>query len=161
MGLSNITPLHSYKKKKIGFVYFVVFSLIKVIAIYTNSIEDSNMRLIDGMMVLSLMLIVFSKEKIDDERTKQVRYFSLKLSFNILIGMMALMYMIDYQLDFIYMSIVSLLFYLVVFNLSNYFSPSFIFNESIDESKFSERLLLAIMTFLAFVVSYDMIYSIV
>ena len=161
MGLSNIASIYSYKNKRIGFVYFIVFVIIKAIAIYTNSIGDPNMRVIDGMMVLSLMIIVFSKERIDDERTKQVRYFSLKITFQGLLGIIVFMNMDNYESNFTYIPIIALLFYLVVFKLSNYFSPSYIFKENEKSNKISEGIVLIIMTLLALVFSINIISTLI
>ena len=117
--------------------------------------------MLDAMISLSLLLIVFSKEKIDDERTKQIRFFTIKTTFSMLIGLIVITNMYNYQLDLTYIPTASLLFYLIVFYLSNYFNPSFIFVERISDNKSSDRFLLIIMTFFAFAFSYDIISSIV
>ena len=145
MKLSNLSSLNKYSVKRIGFFFAFFFILLEILALKAGTIDESNFRLLNVYILGSLLLVAFSKEKVDDERSQKIRYFSLKFTFKFLLASITSNYLLNYNIETIYVAIFSLIIYLVVFNLANYYNPEFIFKE---ETKKNESSIIAIVIIL-------------
>ena len=129
MSFSNAASLYSFKHKKTGVIFTIAFVLIKVYLYYTGELSDNYSRILNVLLTASLYIVAFSKEEIDDERTKQLRYFTLKLTFYQL-----LFFLVIYGFDSVprsisFLSVLILLFYIIVFYILDYLNPSYVFGD--------------------------------
>lgn len=161
MKLSNLSALNQHYVKRLGVLLASLFIIIEIVAKLTGTLEEIDVRLINLYILVALSLTVFSKEKIDDERTKIIRYFAIKMSYRLLIAGLATIYMLSYGIDLIYIAISSLIIYLLIFYLANYLNPSFIFKEETKTNKGSIKLIVGVMIFIGIAFLYDIIKAII
>lgn len=135
MKSSDFSPLNKYYVKRIGLILAGFLITLSIVAKLTGILEEIELRLINVYILLSLLLAAFSKEKVDDERSQKIRYFSLKFTFNLLIIFIAFNYLFKFNFESIYLAISSLIIYLVIFYLANYFNPKFIFKEDTNPNR--------------------------
>ncbi|MBE9468115.1 MAG: hypothetical protein IMY72_07325 [Bacteroidetes bacterium] len=153
--------MNKHYVKRIGLFFASFFIVLESVAALTGTIADIDFKLVNLYILVSLSLVAFSKEKVDDERSQKIRYFSLKFTFNLLILGLALIYLLELNFETIYIAISSLIIYLVVFNLSNYFNPEFIFKEETKTNKKHIKFLVGIMIFIGIAFTYDILSSII
>ena len=161
MKLSNLSSLNENYVKRIGLIFASIFIVMEIVAHITGVIEKLDVQNINIYLLLSLSLAAFSKEKIDDERLKAIRYFSLKLTFNLLIVSLAINYLLKSNIETIYIAISSLIIYLIVFNLANHFNPEFIFKEETKTNKKNIKFLVGIMIFIGIGFLYNIIRALI
>lgn len=161
MKLSNLSSLNKHYVKRIGLFFASFFIVLEIVAVLTGTIADIDLRLVNLYILVSLSLAAFSKEKVDDERSQKIRYFSLKFTFNLLILGLALIYLLKLNFETIYIAISSLIIYLVVFYLANYFNPEFIFKEETKQNKKGIKVLVGIMIFIGIAFTYNILASII
>lgn len=162
MKLSKLSALNQPYAKKIGILFASIFIILEIIAKITGTLEaidQSLIIIINVFILLSLNMAVFSKEKTDDERTRIIRYFSLKTSFQILIVTMVVNYW-NSIIEAIYLAIASLILYLLIFHLANYYNPSFIFKEETKKNKADINLTAVLMSFFVIAMLYNIIKTI-
>lgn len=163
MKLSNLSALNEPYAKKVGILFAGIFILLEIVAKLTGTLEATSPFLIkfsNLFILLALSKAVFSKEKTDDERTRIIRYFSLKTSLQLLIGALAINYLGEYIAESIYIVIASLILYLLIFHLSNYYNPSFIFKEKTKKYN-TDTLDVIIMVVFIIVMLYNIIKTII
>jgi len=148
MKISNLSALDQHYVKRIGIIFASIFILLEIIAKLTGTIEKIDMHFFNLYILLSLTMIAFSKEKTDDERTQIIRYFSLKMSFRLLIAGLATINFLKFKIESIYIAISSLILYLIIFYLTNYFNPDFVFKEETKNNKGGVKFIVAIMIFI-------------
>jgi len=167
MKLSYLSALNQPYAKKTGILFAGIFILLEIVAKLTGTLEAIDLPTINVFILATLFMAVFSKEKTDDERTRIIRYFSLKTSFQLLILGISINYLgmiINYWnsiVEPIYIAIASLILYLLIFHLANYFNPGFIFKEETTEKKGSIKLAAVIMAFIAIATLYNIITTII
>lgn len=161
MKLSNLSTLNENYVKRIGFLFASIFIIMEIVVKLTGIQEEIKLDLINLYILVALSLAVFSKEKTDDERTQIIRYFTIKMSFRLLVAGLAVIYMFKFNVDIIYIAISSLIFYLLIFYLSSYFNPRFIFKEEAKTNKRSLKLIIGIMIFIGIAFLYDIISAII
>jgi len=127
MKLSNLSSLNAHYIKRIGLIFASLFIALAIIAKLTGVIEEIDLRLLNLYILVSLGFVAFSKEKVDDERSQIIRYFSLKLTFKLLIAAIATVYCFKLNIESIYIAISSVIAYLIIYSLASYFNPDFIF----------------------------------
>lgn len=161
MKLSNLSALNQHYVKRLGVFFASLFIIIELVAKLTGTLDEINIRLINLYILVALSLTVFSKEKTDDERTKIIRYFTIKISFRLLIAGLAAIYIFNYRVDFIYIAISSLIIYLLIFYSVDYFNPSFIFKEETKTNNRAIKLVMGIMIFIGIAFLYNIIKAII
>jgi hypothetical protein len=163
MKTTPISALNDFKAKKTGIIFATIFGVLQIIMKVLNLYQDSQIvNLLNFIILLSLLIAVYSKEKKDDERMWQIRYFSLKMGFYLLIILLAIKHFFLLKVDTVYLAIGSLVFYLMVFYLSAYFNPAFIFVENTGNSEFHKvtlKIFSIVMGFLAVIVGVVIIAS--
>jgi hypothetical protein len=163
MKTTPISALNDFKAKKTGIIFATIFGVLQIIMKVLNLYQDSQIvNLLNFIILLSLLIAVYSKEKKDDERMWQIRYFSLKMGFYLLIILLAIKHFFLLKVDTVYLAIGSLVFYLMVFYLSAYFNPAFIFIEKTGNSVFDKvtlKIFSIVMGFLAVIVGVVIIAS--
>jgi hypothetical protein len=161
MKLSNLSALNQHYVKRLGVIFASIFIILGIVAKLTGTWEEIDVRLVNLYILVALSLTVFSKEKTDDERTQIVRYFAIKMSFRLLIAGLAAIYLLNFKIDLIYIAISSLIIYLLIFYLSSYFNPSFIFKEETKTNKGSIKFIVGIMVFIGIAFLYNIIKAII
>jgi len=161
MKSSNLSALNQHYENRIGIIFASIFIIMEIVAKLTGTIEEIDTHLINLYILVALSLSVFSKEKTDDVRTQTIRYFAVKLSFRLLIAGLAAIYLLNIQIDLIYIAISSLIIYLIIFYLSNYYNPSFIFKEETRTNKGAVKLIVGIMIFMGIAFLYNIISTII
>ena len=164
MKLSNLSALNQPYAKKIGILLASIFIILEIVAKITGTLEagdQASITIINVFILLALSMAVYSKEKTDDERTQIIRYFSLKTSFQLLIGAILINHWNDSIVEPIYIAIASLIIYLLIFHLSNYFNPGFIFKEKTKKNKAEIKLVTVIMGFGVIAMLYNIIMTII
>lgn len=161
MKLSNLSALNAYSAKRLGILFASIFIVIEIVAKITGTLETIDIHLMNLYIVGALSLAVFSKEKIDDERTQIIRYFAVKTSFKLLILGLAALYVLKINIELIYIAISSLILYLIIFYLSNYFNPGFIFKEETKSNKNNIKGIIGIMIFIGVIYLYSIIKTII
>jgi hypothetical protein len=151
-----MNTLHSFSIKKVGLLFAFIFIIIEILSKTIYSFECLEDQKINIYIIVSLSLAVFSKERIDDERTQKVRYFSLKVSYKFLLLEVILNTLTPFNFNVLYLIILALTVYLIVFNLANHFNPTYIFKEK-HGKKLEEKIIIIIMSLLAFSFLYDII----
>lgn len=138
----NWNGLYANKFKKIGLIFAAIFIFIDLIARFSN-MEDKSLLSPAYFIIYSLIIAMFSKEKIEDERIKIIRYFSLKQTFSIVILTVLLTILVNKTLHYsnfsYYSIIIPMLCYFPIFELVNIYNPAFIFKEG-TSNKASEQL---------------------
>ncbi len=159
MKLSNSLDQHSVKR--IGLIFAIIFIVLEIVANITGTIEEIDVHLVNLYILLALSMMVFSKEKTDDERTQIIRYFTMKTSFRLLIYGLATIYLFEFNIEIIYIAILSLIMYLIIFYLTDYFNPSFIFKEKTKDKKWDIKIIVGIMIFMGIAFSFDILATII
>lgn len=161
MKLSKLSSLNAHYVKRTGLIFASLFIVLEIIAKICGVIEEIDLRLINIYILGSLFFVAFSKEKVDDERSKIIRYFSLKFTFGFLIDVIAIIYYFKFNIELIYIAISSLIVYLIVFYLANYYNPEFIFKEETKKDKRPMKVFFGIMVFIGFIFLYNIIKSLI
>ena len=159
MKTSNLSSLNQHYVKRIGVLFASVFIIMELIAKLTGAIEKIDISLVNLYILVALSLAAFSKEKTDDERDQIIRYFSLKLSLRILIAGLAIVYVLKYNVETIYIGISSLIIYLLIFHLADYFNPSFIFKEETKNNPNFIKMIVGIMVIIGIAFLFSIIKS--
>ena len=139
----NWNGLYANKFKKIGLIFTAIFIILDIIG-KVSGMDDSTIFIGPVyILILSLMIAIFSKEKIEDERIQVIRYFALKQTFSIVI--VTVLFSIPLTKIFhsnfsYYCIIVPMLCYFPIFELANYYNPNFIFKEQ-TSNKTSEQIM--------------------
>lgn len=145
----NWNGLFTNKFKKIGLIFAAIYIGIDIInKIY--GVEDKAI-IIDPIyyIIMSLNIAMFSKEKVEDERTQIIRHFALKLTFTILI--LTLLFAIPLTKIFhsnfsYYCIIIPILCYFPIFELANYYNPAYIFKEGVTHKGSEQLSIMALST---------------
>jgi hypothetical protein len=159
MKTSNLSSLNEHYVKRIGVLFATIFIFMELIAKLTGAIEKIDIMLVNLYIIVALFMAAFSKEKTDDERYQIVRYFSLKLTFRILIVGLAIAYVLKYNVETIYVAISSLIIYLLVFQLADYFNPNFIFKEETNKNPNFIKMIVGIMIIIGISFLFSIIKS--
>ncbi len=167
MKLSNLSSLNPHYVKRIGLIFASLFIALEIVAKLTGVIDEIDTSLINLYILVSMSFIAFSKEKVDDERSKAIRYFSLKLTFGYLMFGIALIYAAESILDtkinieLIYIAISSLIVYSIIFYLASYFNPDFIFKEETKKNVKGIKFIVGIMIFIGFAFLFNIIRTLI
>lgn len=119
--------LGTYTDKK---AFLILGSLFFVTLLLSRHFELPQPYIIFGKLFTVGLFIgaIFTREKIDDERSQQLRYFALKLSF---VGMALWSIMHDGPNESVFYPIMAAIaVYFIAFYLANYFNPEYLFKES-------------------------------
>lgn len=137
-------PMHSFKTKIIGIAIAILALLVNIISYYIYDLSKQfNLdkltfeELAWWAFGFGLFIMVFSKEKKEDERVQLIRYKSLRLAFMLLtvqvfMNGFGLSYGIISEIDSIVLLLNFngvLIIYLVVFYKSYWFDSDFIYND--------------------------------
>lgn len=128
-GPKHIT-LGTYTDKKAS---LILGSLFFVTLLLCRHFELSRGYIILGKLITVLLFIaaIFTREKIDDERSQQLRYFALKLSF-VTMALWSIMY--DGSNESAFKPIMAAIaVYFIAFYLANHFNPDYLFKESVTK----------------------------
>jgi len=129
------SSLGGFNTKKLGLVVALVF-LILELAIIIKGVGDVNyfdtfiIRMTHLCFLVSLMMIAFNYEKVDDERFLVIRYFSFR---NTMIILMIISIEIERKIEPIYMAIGTLMCYLIIYYLCVFFNPKMMYTEKKTE----------------------------
>ena len=131
---------YSYKWKIPALIWSFVIGILLII---TKDREFDNVwRILTSFFLQYWLLIaIFSKEKMDDERMKSVRYFSLKITLAILLASFYFFNGLNYPIHIngVYLGIYASVFYLILFNTVLWFDPKFVFKERTRKFIISEN----------------------
>lgn len=137
----NWNGLYANKFKKAGLIFAAIFILLDLIGRFSE-MEDKSFITPVYFIIYSLMIAMFSREKIEDERVQIIRYFALKQTFSIVIVTVLLAIPVTriFHSSFSYYCIIiPMLCYFPIFELVNTYNPAFIFKEG-TSNKTSEQL---------------------
>jgi hypothetical protein len=135
--MKNFTlfPLQNHRNKLIGIIIttlsivFVVFAKMGIV-INVNLTIQQIFQILNLTTIIGLFLIVFSKEKIDDERVKKIRLKSLQFGFGMILSLIISLIFVsiihpafsfDGTHDLSLISLICLIAYLIFFNAGIYF----------------------------------------
>ena len=138
MSISNVGSLMNYRNKIIGVYFSLVLLSLKVTTLFLNDFSIEANRYLNALTAFALFFIAFSKEKYDDERTQQIRYFTLKVTFTLSLAMLIAIAPEQSHNDLSFLPVFILLFYIAVFYITNYFNPKFIFEDRETSEGLSE-----------------------
>jgi hypothetical protein len=159
MKTSNLSSLNQPYVKRIGLLFAGIFIVMEIFAKLTGAIEKIDLTLVNLYILVALSMAAFSKEKTDDERHQIIRYFSFKLTVRIIIAGLAIIYVMKYNVETIYIAIASLLTYLLIFHLADYFNPNFIFKEETKKNPNIIKMFVGIMIIIGISFLYSIIKS--
>ena len=144
--MKNFTlfPLQSYRTKLAGITITVISLILIGIEKMSGIIAGDKLKtqkfiqIATLLIIIGLFLVIFSKEKIDDDRVKKVRLKSLQLGFAttlaIIISLIfvsivhpAFSFGVIHDLSMI--SLISLIVYLLFFNIGLYFDLNELYND--------------------------------
>jgi hypothetical protein len=161
MKLSNLSALNQHYVKRIGIIFASIFIIMEIVAKLTGTIEQIDLRLVNLYIMLALFMAAFSKDKVDDERSKIIRYFTLKVTFRYLLAAIATNYILELNIESIYIAISFLIIYLIIFQVANYYNPEFIFKEETKQNKRFVKLIVIIMIFIGIAFLFNIIKTII
>jgi len=139
MKATILSSLNDFRVKKTALIFALIFGTLQILMSVFHMYEgDSIRKFINFIILLTLLMAVYSKEKLDDERVQQVRYFSFKMSFYVIVVFLGFNYFFGLGVSAIYIGMGSLLFYLIIFYLGIFFNPAFIFIEKTDRSRIQQ-----------------------
>lgn len=139
----TLFPLINAKYKLLGLALaFISLSLLiteKITEIkFVNSLSlQQHMQFIFLVMIISLFLVAFTKEKLDDDRVKIVRNKSFQLAFGFILSIIIAFSLVSTihpelstsgQNDLNLIALIGLIFYLIAFNIGLYSDPNWIYN---------------------------------
>jgi len=153
--------LYDYKLKRKAAFFAGIFVLLKLVADIMNLGNQVDMKNLNLYVVLSLLLVISGKEKLDDERTKEIRHFALNLTFRLLVAFIVLNSLFKLNFEVINIVISSLIFYLLIFYTADYYNPGFIFKESTKKSALGNKVLLGILLLFSVSYTYNIISAII
>ncbi|MBI9034804.1 MAG: hypothetical protein JEZ03_10080 [Bacteroidales bacterium] len=142
----TFSPLHSYKMKYAGIsisalslLLLLINTLFNNLSIFNTLSITEHQELFFWTFVFGLFTIVFSKEKIDDDRVRKIRSRALQVSYGFLTAILLVICLNSFYMEAfeaikkIYiLSLVatSLIIYLIIFNLGLFFDSSIIYSEN-------------------------------
>ena len=88
-----------------------------------------NLRFVDYNIAFMLLIVISSKEKIEDERIKVIRAYSTRFTLTTLIFILMLNSLTNMNLDTTQIAIGAMKLYLLLFYLVDRFEPDYIFKE--------------------------------
>ncbi|HUX53330.1 MAG TPA: hypothetical protein VMV56_02830 [Williamwhitmania sp.] len=141
----NLFALNEHSIRRTGLIFAGIFIVLEIIAKVTGSIQHMHVSLVNIYTMLALFMAAFSKDKVDDERSQAIRYFSLKVTFKCLLAAISINYIYKFNFESIYIANSSLIVYLIIYHLANYYNPVFIFKEGTRKKNWSDKLLVIIM----------------
>jgi len=149
MKFSHSTSLSNFNTKKLGLVIALAFLTVELVIKIKGVVDENiNVKLANLCFLLSLWMIVFSKEKVDDERFLAIRYYSFKKTIHLFLIAVMFDYMKGFKIAPIYFAIGTLMGYLIIYYFCVLFNPEFIFKEKTYEDKGNWRLLLVALFFI-------------
>lgn len=145
MKLSNLSALKEHSVKRTGIIFAGIFIVLEIVAKVTGAIEQMDVSLVNLFTMSALFMAAFSKDKVDDERSQTIRYFSIKVTFKCLLIAILINYIYKLNIESIYIANLSLIAYLIIYHLANYYNPEFIFKEGTRRKNWSDKLTVIIM----------------
>jgi len=129
LSFSNISSLRDFNTRKLGLLVSCVFLAVKLILNLKGVDKESLVFMTNLFFLLSLNWVVFSKEKIDDERFRAIRYFSFKTTFQLVPLVAVADYLKHLNISPINFAIGMLMCYLTIYFICVFINPTFIFEE--------------------------------
>ena len=128
------SSLGGFNTKKLGLSVALTFLIVEFAIKIKGVVDESIIEGTNMLFLYGLILAVFSKEKVDDERFVAIRYFSLKFSLQLFLIAVFIDYIRKIQITPIYFAFGTLITYLIVYYTCVLFNPKFIFKEKTEES---------------------------
>lgn len=145
MKFSLLSSLGDFNTKKIGLITAFAWLVVELV-IQIRGVVDKPMIGVANIMFLSgLLMAVFSKEKIDDERFLAIRYFSFKTTMLLFTITVVAVYSFKYNVEPIYYAIGTLIGYLMIYYFCVLFNPGFIFKEKTTRSRENNGFILILL----------------
>ena len=157
MSFKDASSIYSHDVKRAGIIFSILFILIRIGTEILQPKGQISNEFINGLIAFSLFLIAYSKEKVDDERVRAIRYFTMKITYNLLIALLVSLSFTGEKYNLSFIAIISVLEYLAVFYYMNYFNPDYVFKENI-KSNFGIKMVYVILSFLVFATTYNLIF---
>ena len=153
----NWNGLYDNNFKSIGLIFAAIFIVIEIVGKITRMPDTTSTGMNIYLIIVSLFLAMFSKEKIEDERILIIRYFALKQTFTIVIVVISITSARHFNFSY-YSIIASMLCYFPIFQLANSYNPDFIFKER--TSKMSGSFVKGFFVFMTIAAIYDLVMHI-
>ena len=146
MIFSDLSSLGNSNTKKIGLVVAFAFLIVEVAIKIKGIVDEKVINPIHLFFLMSLFWAVFSKEKIDDERLRAIRYFTFKTVTQLFIIAVALDLIQNYRIEPIYFATGTLVGYLIIYYFCVLVNPEFIFVERTRRNRSNlMQILMALM----------------
>lgn len=142
MKFSLLSSLGDFYSKKIGFVVAFSWLVVEIVLRIRGVVDKPMIGMTNIMFFGGLLMAVFSKEKIDDERFLAIRYFSFKTTMLLFTITVVAVYSFKYNVEPIYYAIGTLVGYLMIYYFCVLFNPEFIFKEKTSESMNSKVMII-------------------
>lgn len=145
MKFSLLSSLGDFNSKKIGLVIAFSWLVVEIILRIRGVVDKPMIGGANIMFSTGLLMAVFSKEKIDDERFLAIRYFSFKTTLLLFAITVITVYSFRYNVDAIYYVIGTLMGYLIIYYFCVFFNPEFIFKEMTQKSRKNTGFVMILM----------------
>lgn len=129
MKFSTLSSLGDFNTKKLGLIVSLAWLIVELAIRIRGVVDQHVIAPINIMFLLGLFWVVFSKERIDDERFKAIRYFSFKTTVQLFPIAVAILVVFKYNIEPLNYAIGVLIGYLMIYYLCVFFNPEFIFKE--------------------------------
>jgi len=129
MKFSLLSSLGDFYSKKIGLIIAFSWLVVEIVLRIRGIVDKPMVGVAHIMFSTGLLMAVFSKEKIDDERFLAIRYFSFKTTMLLFILTVVAVYSFKYDIEPIVYAIGTLIGYLMIYYFCVLFNPNFIFKE--------------------------------
>lgn len=148
MKFSLLSSLGDFYSKKIGLVIAFSWLVVEIVLRIRGVVDKPMIGVANIMFSAGLLMAVFSKEKIDDERFLAIRYFSFKTTLLLFAITVVTVYSFRYNVDAIYYAIGTLIGYLMIYYFCVFFNPGFIFKEMTQKSRSNSGFILNLGLFI-------------
>ena len=145
MKFSLLSSLGDFNSKKIGLVIAFSWLVVEIVLRIRGIVDKPMVGAAHIMFSTGLLMAVFSKEKIDDERFLAIRYFSFKTTLLLFAITVITVYSFRYNVDAIYYVIGTLMSYLIIYYFCVFFNPEFIFKEMTQKSRKNTGFVMILM----------------
>ena len=135
MKFSLLSSLGDFYSKKMGLIIAFAWLIVEIVLRMHGVVDKPMIGATNIMFLAGLMMAVFSKEKIDDERFLAIRYFSFKTTMLLFILTVVAVYSFKYNVESIYYAIGMMIGYLIIYYFCVLFNPDFMFKENTIKSR--------------------------
>lgn len=135
MKFSFLSSLGDFYSKKMGLIIAFAWLVVEIVLRIRGVVDKPMIGATNIMFLTGLIMAVFSKEKIDDERFLAIRYFSFKTTMLLFTITVVAVYSFKYNVESIYYAIGILIGYLMIYYFCALFNPDFMFKENTIKSR--------------------------